>query len=144
MYGANLSRAREVIYNFQDKKKKRVLFVCFLVLYVYLVQFSFVFFMYCTSTNSFYKIKQKNFYFCYRLTPIKCADNEDFYNLLTQIIIFQPLPTGLKKKKIMRTQLRRSAELSRISSLKACRSCLKEKELIVSRVTRVKLLNQNW
>ena len=81
------------------------------------------------------------------------------HNLLEQIITFILLFAGWKKKRritvgykntseppadFMRTQLHRSAELSRISSLKAWRPCLKGKELIVSRVTRVKLSNQTW
>ena len=41
----------------------------------------------------------------------------------------------------MRTLLHNSAELSRISSLRACGTCLKGKELIVS---RVKLSNQTY
>ena len=88
-----------------------------------------------------------------------CADKKDFYNLLEQIVTFLLLFAGWKKKlritigyknasesptDFMRTQLHRSAELSRISSLKAWRPCLKGKELIVSRVTRVKLSNQSW
>ena len=90
-----------------------------------------------------------------------CADKKDFYNLLEQIVTFLLLFAGWKRKKkdelpsgikihpspptdFMRTQLHRSAELSRISSLKAWRPCLKGKELIVSRVNRVKLSNQTW
>ena len=89
-----------------------------------------------------------------------CADKKDFYNLLEQIITFLLLFAGWKKKKslitigykntsespadFMRTLLHRSAELSRISSLKACRPVLKGKELLVSRVARVKLSNETW
>ena len=41
-----------------------------------------------------------------------------------------------------RTVLHKSAELPRMSLLNGCRPCLKEKKLIVSRVTRVNLSNQ--
>ena len=49
MYGADLSQAWEVISNFQDKKKKRVLFVCFLALYVYFVLFCSVLIFSCNA-----------------------------------------------------------------------------------------------
>ena len=90
------------------------------------------------------------------------TDNEDFYNLLAQIIAFQLLLLTCQKEErkrgftieykntsephtdFMRTLLRKKAELSRVSSLKGCRPYLKGKELIVSRVTRVKSSKQTW
>ena len=90
------------------------------------------------------------------------TDNEDFYNLLAQIITFQLLLLTCQKEErkrgitieykntsepptdFMRTLPRKKAELSCVSSLKGCRPYLKGKELIVSRVTRVKSSNQTW
>ena len=84
------------------------------------------------------------------LLQLKCADNEDFYNLLAQIITFQHLHRVWKEKKLGVTigyentfepplilwdvqAYKRS--LSRINIENGFTSCIKGKELIVSRVT---------